>query len=116
MIAEVRSSALKSEVTVVALSGRLDMEAVEADAPALLRALEQSTRGIAIDMGAVAFISSSGLRMLLATDNRARELKKGVALFRLQPSVYKIFKVSALDAKFLFFDDEPFAVETLARS
>ena len=36
-----------------------------------------------------------------------------MALVRAQPSVYKIFKVSALDAMFRFFDNEAEAIQTL---
>ena len=46
MAVEVRASHLKPEVSVVLLSGRLDMEAVETDSPKMLQALEQSAAGI----------------------------------------------------------------------
>jgi len=38
---------------------------------------------------------------------------KPMAFIRAQPLVYKIFKVSALDAMFPFFDDEAQAIQTL---
>jgi len=113
MAVDVRASELNSDVKVVALSGRLDMEAADADSPALQQALQQGVAGVVVDMGAVEFISSSGLRMLIAAYQTAQEAKKPMALIRAQPSVYKIFKVSALDAMFQFFDDEVQAIQTL---
>jgi anti-sigma B factor antagonist len=113
MSVEVKTSELNPKVNVVELSGRLDMEAADADTPALQQALDQSLAGVVIDMGAVHFISSSGLRMLIATYQSAQDTGKPMALVRAQPSVYKIFKVSALDAMFRFFDNEAAAIETL---
>ena len=113
MAVEVRASHLKPEVSVVLLSGRLDMEAVETDSPKMLQALEQSAAGIVVDLGGVEFISSSGLRMLLAAQLDAEGAGKTVALARAQPSVYKIFKVAALNAKFRFFEDESAAIQAL---
>ncbi|OHB85198.1 MAG: hypothetical protein A2V98_19165 [Planctomycetes bacterium RBG_16_64_12] len=113
MAVEVRASELNPDVKFVQLSGRLDMEAAEADTPALQQALQQSAAGVVIDMGAVEFISSSGLRMLIAVCQAAQEAGKPMAFIRAQPLVYKIFKVSALDAMFPFFDDEAQAIQTL---
>jgi anti-anti-sigma factor len=113
MVVEVRASRSQPDVSVVSLSGRLDLEAVEADSPALLQALQQSAAGIIVDLGGVEFISSSGLRMLLAADGDAQGSGKRVALVRAQPSVYKIFKVAGLGPKFRFFDDENAAVQAL---
>jgi anti-anti-sigma factor len=64
-------------------------------------------------MAAVGFISSSGLRMLIAAHQSAQAAGKKMALVRARPSVYKIFKVSALDAMFQFFDSEAQATEAL---
>jgi anti-sigma B factor antagonist len=115
MPAEVKESDLHADVRVVTLSGRLDLEATEADSPLLQQALEQGPGGIIVDLGDVAFISSSGLRMLIATHQKAQSAGKKMALVRARPSVYKIFKVSALDAMFRFFDSEALAVDALWR-
>ena len=51
--------------------------------------------------------------MLVAGHQIAQDVGKPMALVRAQPPVYKIFKVSALDAMFRFFDDEAQAIQTL---
>jgi anti-anti-sigma factor len=89
------------------------METAEADSPAVMEAVEQSAAGIAIDMAGVQFLSSSGLRLILAAHQRAENSRKKMALVRVQPAVYKIFKVSALDGKFRFFETETEAVDSL---
>jgi anti-sigma B factor antagonist len=113
MAVDVRASQRNADVRVVELSGRLDMEAANADTPALRKAIEQGPAGIIIDMGAVEFISSSGLRMLIAAYQDAQQAGKRMALVRARPSVCRIFRVSALDAMFRFFDNEAEAIETL---
>ena len=115
MAVDLRASELNPDVNVVVLSGRLDMEAAEADSPTVLQALEQSPAGVVVDLGAVDFISSSGLRMLIAAYQNAQGTGKKMALIRARPSVYKIFKVSALDTMFRFFDDEAGATEALCQ-
>jgi anti-sigma B factor antagonist len=111
MAIDVRASESNSEVKIAVLSGRLDMETAEADSPALLESLEGSPQGIVIDMEGVDFLSSSGLRMLLSAFQKARETGKKMPLIRVQPLVYKIFKVSALDGMFSFFESEAEAIE-----
>lgn len=113
MAVEVRPSEEKPDVSVVLLSGRLDMEAVESDSPRLQEALQQSAGGIVVDLGGVEFVSSSGVRMLLAADMDARGSGKAIALARAQPAVYKIFKVAGISDKFRFFDDAEAAVRAL---
>lgn len=113
MAVDVRESELSSDVRIVQLSGRLDMQATQADSPAVQQALEESPAGIIIDMEAVNFLSSSGLRMLVAVHQKAQGAEKKLALVRVQPSIYKIFKVSALDGMFRFFESEREAVGAL---
>jgi len=113
MAVEARPSQEKPDVGVVLLSGRLDMEAVDADSPKLQETLQQSVRGIVVDLGGVEFISSSGVRMLLAADLDARGSGKTIALARAQPAVYKIFKVAGISDKFRFFDDAEAAARAL---
>jgi len=105
MAVRVIAGELNPGIRVVALSGRMDMDSAEADYPTVRGVLEESTAGIIIDLGAVEFVSSSGFRMLLATYRDARAAGKVMTLTRPRPSVYKIFKVAALDTQFPFCDE-----------
>jgi anti-anti-sigma factor len=114
MAVRVIAEELKPGIRVVALSGRLDMESAEADSPTVCDALEQNATGIVLDLGAVEFVSSSGFRMLLAAYQAARAAGKSLTLTRPRPSIYKIFKVAALDTQFSFCEEhEARAIETL---
>jgi anti-anti-sigma factor len=113
MAIEVRQSVLSADVNIVELSGRLDMATADADSPTALQALEESRAGVVYDLAGVDFISSAGLRMLIAASQRAQATGKQIALVRAQPGVYKIFKVASLDQMFRFVEGESEAVEAL---
>jgi len=103
----------KADVLKVLLSGRLDMADSESVRLIIQQALEDSGAGILVDIGALEFISSSGLRALIAAQKDATATGKAMALVSAQPGVYKIFKVSGLDSVFTFFEDEADAVKEL---
>ena len=113
MAVSVRVSELNPQVTIVVLSGRLDLEAVEQDAPLVQQAVSECDAGVIFDLGGVEFISSSGFRLLLSAYQETHGAGKTLALTHTQPAVYKIFKVAALDSRFSFFDNEASAIEAL---
>lgn len=109
----VRACGQDADVQVVMLSGRLDMAASEAATPGALAAVEQCKKGLIVDLGGVEFISSAGLRALLSVRKKAEAVGKKMGVVRARPAVYKIFKVSGLDAVFSFFEDEDEALKGL---
>ncbi len=113
MAVEVHTSELNENVKVVQLSGRLDMATADADSPTVMQALEESVAGVICDLAGVDFISSAGLRILIAASQRALAASKQIALICAQPGVYKIFKISSLDQMFQFFKSESEAIEAL---
>jgi anti-anti-sigma factor len=110
---DVTVAAGKSEVNVVRLSGRLDATTFEAAQPVIVEALEKGPAGMILNMGSLDFISSAGLRILLIVWKKAAADGKQVAMVGVQPSIYKIFKIAALDKVFRFFDDEGDAIREL---
>jgi anti-anti-sigma factor len=103
----------KPGVNVVRISGRLDAMTYEAAQPVILEALEKSTAGMILNLGSLDFISSAGLRTMLIVWKKAAADGKPVAVVDVQPSIYKIFKIAALDKVFRFFDDEGEAIREL---
>lgn len=102
MAVEARKSELRSEVLVVQLSGRLDMEAIEADAPALKIALDDCSAGLILDLQAVTFLSSSGLRMLISVRQNALAAGKQLVITGVSPLVRKTFVVAGLENAFQY--------------
>ena len=110
MAVDVKPSDTNADVTIAALSGRLDMAASEDAHPKVMQALADSTAGLIVDMSELDFISSSGLRLLIAAQKGAQSSGKKLAFTHAKPAVYKIFKISSLDAMFSFFEDEAAAI------
>ena len=110
MAVEIRGCESNAQVQIATLSGRLDLDTTDADSPVVMQSLADSTAGVVIDLGGVEFISSSGLRMLLAARKEATATDKQIAIVRARPPVYKIFKVSSLDGIFRFFESEEAAI------
>lgn len=98
------------EVRIVRLSGRL----VEALKPKMLAAVAESKAGVIFDLDKVDFISSAGLRVILAARQEAESGGKPLALVGARPSIYKIFKIAVLDKVFQFFGDEADALQALS--
>jgi anti-sigma B factor antagonist len=106
-------SAKNPNVTVVSLSGRLDTQTAATASGQIMEALDRSGAGMILDLHAMEFISSAGLSILLALRQKAEPGGKKIAIIRAHPSVYKIFKITALDQVLNFFDDEDEAIQML---
>ena len=113
MTMEVRTSELNPDVTIAALCGRLDMAMSTELSPELMQTLEESPNGLIIDIAEIEFISSAGLRVLIAASKKAKALDTKLALIRAKPPVYKIFKIASLGALFTFSEDEAGAIKAL---
>jgi anti-anti-sigma factor len=81
--------------TLVVLDGRLD----SATAPAVeARLLSLLAKGpVVADMGAVRYVSSAGLRVLLKAAKEAKASGTGFAVCSLLPPVREVFEVSGFD-------------------
>lgn len=81
--------------TVLALDGRLDTASASPVEARLLALLGQG--GVVVDLAAVRYVSSAGLRVLLKAAKAARAAGRGFALCGLQPSVREVFEMSGFD-------------------
>ncbi len=84
----------------VALSGRIDASAAPAVQATLRSAVRNGGRWLVVDLSAVTFLSSSGLRALLLL---ARELRKNggdLRLCALQPQVAEVFHLTGFNQIF----------------
>ena len=95
--------------TRVALAGELDI----ATAPQLEEGLEKveanSPGVLLLDLRKVEFIDSTGLRAVIAADERARSAGRRLVIIRGTPAVERVFSVTQLDQR-LEIVDEPESV------
>lgn len=109
----VTTAQANQDVKVLRLSGGLDVMTTEAALPSVLNVLAQTPGGLILDLAEMDFISSAGLRVMLALLEKAKADHKQIAIIGTQPSVYKVFKTAKLDRMFQFFDREGEAVQGL---
>jgi len=91
--------------TRVALVGELDI----ASAPQFeegLAAVERDTPGVLVlDLRGVEFIDSTGLRAVIAADERARSAGRRFVIVRGTAAVERVFSVTQLDQRLEIVDD-----------
>ena len=91
--------------TRLALVGELDI----ASAPQFeqgVASAESDTPGVLVlDLRKVAFIDSTGLRALIAADERARSAGRRLVIVRGTPAVERVFNVTQLDQRLEIVDD-----------
>lgn len=81
---------------VLVLRGELDIASAPIFAHAIAEALEQSSPGVLLDIGAVEFVDSTGLRAILAARALCAERSRAFALTRPAPSVQRLFEVTGV--------------------
>jgi len=92
------SSEVLDDATWVRLQGELDLASAPAVEERLAAIEEQGPERVVIDLGALAFIDSSGLRVLLLADSRARERGFELVLAPGPEPVQRVFEMTgALD-------------------
>ena len=113
MTVALSASSANPRINVLALSGRLSVETEGQVQSQLMEAIKQSPNGLVLDMEAVTFVSSAGLRMLIVVYKSAATSGTKLAMIRPLPEIYKLFKLAALDLTFNVFENEADAVKAV---
>jgi anti-sigma B factor antagonist len=91
--------------TRIALVGELDI----ASAPEFEQGLEKVEAGVPevllLDLRKVEFIDSTGLRAVIAADERARSAGRRFVIIRGTPAVERVLSVTQLDQRLEIVDD-----------
>jgi anti-anti-sigma factor len=96
---------LSGDVAVVALSGELDV----AGSALLEHELERlrsdhDPRAIVLDLSGLDFMDSTGLRLVVLADSRARDDARRFALVRGKPDVQRVFEITRMTDRLHFLD------------
>lgn len=92
------SSSLEDGVARLALHGELDLASAPILEGSLLEVERQAPSRLVIDLSALQFMDSTGLRLLLAAHTRAQQNGVEMVLRPGEPAVQRVFDVSgALD-------------------
>ncbi len=88
------SSAVENGTFRIALAGELDLAGARQLEEPLAAAEREGSARLVIDLERLAFIDSTGLRLLLQADARARERGCELVLRPGEPSVQRVFEVT----------------------
>lgn len=98
------------DATVVAFVGSLDTNTAQQAHDALDAVIDEGGRKIVVDFLSVDYISSSGLRILLATAKRLNADGGVLGIFGLNETVNEVFEISGFDTIFNVFGSESDAI------
>jgi anti-anti-sigma factor len=87
---------------VIALDGELDLDAAERVDRELRRAEAGDARRIVLDLSALRFIDSTGIRLILFADARSRADGDRLALIRGPRAVHRIFELTGVAERLPF--------------
>jgi anti-sigma B factor antagonist len=101
------------DVRIISISGRIDtITSKDLDAK-LNETIEERIEKIIIDLEKVDYISSVGLRVLLAALKKQKHNHGSLPLVSLQPFVQNVFKITGLDKVFQIFPTEDAAFQSM---
>lgn len=94
------------DVTVIQLEGKMNT-ATSSDADVhLSQVIASGSNKLLLNMGGVDYISSSGLRVILANGKKVNTSGGKLAFCNLNPSVGEVFRISGFNSIFPVFDTE----------
>jgi anti-anti-sigma factor len=102
---------VENPVTRVALDGELDLSEADRLERRLLEVERSSPPTLLLDLRDLTFIDSTGIRLVLEADARARRDARRLALVRGPDEVHRVFLIALLDKR-LEFVDEPSQAES----
>jgi anti-sigma B factor antagonist len=100
------SSVTEDGVVSLSLEGELDLAGARQLEESLAAAEKEEPARLIVDLGRLAFIDSTGLRLLLQADARARERGCELLLRPGEPAVQRVFEVTGALA-LLRFEGQP---------
>jgi len=89
----------------VVLGGELDLSTAANVERELMETERHDPALLALDLRGLEFIDSTGLRLVLAADARARLAGRRFVIVPGPPSVHRVFRIALLDRRLEFVED-----------
>lgn len=107
-------SEIRGNISVLKPIGRIDQNSAASFQERLLATLDADKGcAVALDMSAVDFLSSIGLRALMVAHKRCQANGAKLVLFSLTPTVREVFSISRFDQVLRCFDARDQALASL---
>ena len=89
----------------VVLTGELDLSTIEKVEQELARVDGTGPETVALDLSRLTFLDSSGLRVIVSADKRARRENRRFVVVRGPETVQRVFAITRLDEQLELVDD-----------
>lgn len=89
----------------VVLNGELDLSTIEQVEHTLTRVEGEGPATVALDLSGLTFLDSSGLRVIVSADQRARRENRRFVVVRGPETVQRVFSITRLDEQLELVDD-----------
>lgn len=96
----------REDATILSIAGRIDTVAAPVLEQAINRTIESGRRKILLVFSEVSYISSGGLRVLLATAKKLKNPDDRYGLCCLSADVYKIIRLAGFTSIFSIYSSE----------
>jgi anti-sigma B factor antagonist len=87
------------------LTGELDLSTVQKVEHELQRLESEGPQVLALDLSRLTFLDSSGLRLIVSADQRARRERRRLVVVRGPDTVQRVFSITHLDEQIELVDD-----------
>ena len=104
----------QSDITILALKGRLDAATSPALESALAALCQANVKKVLVDCRELEYISSAGLRVLLAAAKNFKRIDGAIALCTLSATVQQVFEISGFTSIFALYATRDEALTALA--
>jgi anti-sigma B factor antagonist len=106
----------KGNVSIISLSGRLDAYSANDLEEKLTAMIDAAQIRMIVSLENLEYISSSGLRVLLAALKKVRKQKGDIKLSCLQPYIKEVFDIAGFTQLFNIFDNDEGAVDSFVEA
>lgn len=89
----------------VVLTGELDLSTIDQVEQVLARVEGEGPATVVLDLARLTFLDSSGLRVIVSADQRARRENRRFVLVRGPETVQRVFSITRLDEQLELVDD-----------
>ncbi|MEX0961923.1 MAG: STAS domain-containing protein [Simkaniaceae bacterium] len=95
------------------IEGRIDANAVVVMESKLSEFLSKGEKKILIDLGQVAYLSSTGMRLLLSVSKQLKEREGELMLYALKDEVHEIIKMAGFEKILSIYPSKKAVIATL---
>ncbi len=107
------SEIIIDNIPIIAVSGKIDAVTSKDLDAAIKGLMDQNKTLLVVDMEKVEFLSSSGLRVFMAAQNRLRKSGGELMLTSLQPFVKEVFVITGANRFFKMYQSQAEAIASL---